>query len=455
MKWIEKLKFCSIYSQDKKIKICTVVRCLFYMKKYTYKIYTLGCKVNQYDSNNLEAILAVNGFESVKANAQVAIVNTCAVTESAIRGSIRKLNLAKKENPEAKLVLTGCVGELEKNDELLKPIYIDIYIDLIWGTKDYQELNNKIIEIFGSSNSKNTIVNYKELVKQNKRSRYTIKIQDGCEQFCTYCVIPHTRGKIKSRGKDDIINEIKEVIKVGYEEIVLSGIHLGLYGKDLYADKSLGIPLVDLIKKIIVLPGLGRIRLSSIELNEVTDELIELVKTNKVCSHLHIPLQAGTNKILKLMNRPYTLDEFKTRIKNIRKQIPNIAITTDVIVGFPGETEEDFKETYNTIKELKFSRLHVFPFSPHKLTPASQFKDQVPENTKKERAKKLRVLGYKLAQDYRDKFKGKKLAVVIVNEKDGKYLGKTEYYFDIWFDANSLIDGDNKINNGKLVLIKN
>ncbi|MEA3450062.1 MAG: tRNA (N(6)-L-threonylcarbamoyladenosine(37)-C(2))-methylthiotransferase MtaB [Patescibacteria group bacterium] len=426
------------------------------MKKITYKIYTLGCKVNQYDSSSLENFLDSVGFESGKNIVDLAVINTCAVTESAIRKALRTINIAKKENPDAKLILTGCVGELEKkrNTYLNRYFNDEINIDLIWGTKDYKKLVLEIKNLFNINNLAKAEFNYKKLVKNNKRSRYTIKIQDGCEQFCTYCVIPYTRGEISSRKENDIINEIEAVTKEGIDEIVLSGIHLGLYGKDLHPSEQAGFPLVNLIKKIIKLSGLGRIRLSSIELNEVTDELLKLIKTDKVCSHLHISLQSGCNKILKLMNRPYTLVELKNRIKEIRKIIPSVAITTDVIVGFPGENDKDFLETYNSVKEINFSRLHVFPFSAHDLTPASKFLNQIPENIKKERAKKLRILGYELAQNYRDKFKGQELMVIPEQLKNKKYLGKTEYYFDVWFDQNNLVNKNDKIKIKKLILIK-
>ena len=315
------------------------------------------------------------------------------------------------------------------------------------------------------------------------RSRYFIKVQDGCRQFCTYCIIPYVRGDLRSRQAEEVIAEVKQALARGYREIVLCGIHLGLYGVDHVAhnmehvttgschpeldsgsrgievkrgrtdnswipgqarDDKMGerlgedrINLVTLLKQLIKIDGLGKIRLSSIEPNEVTDELIDLIKTSgKICRHLHIPLQSGNDKILKLMNRPYTTKRFSSKIKKIRQAVPGIALTTDVIVGFPGESVGDFDKTVAFIKKMKFSKVHVFPFSAHERTPASKMPGQVAENVKFERSKKLSALSGKLEKAYRQKFKGKKLAVIIDGRsKDGHYRGKTEYYFDVEFES--------------------
>jgi threonylcarbamoyladenosine tRNA methylthiotransferase MtaB len=405
----------------------------------TYKIYTLGCKVNQYDSGSLATSLKMAGFTMVNKNADIAIINSCAVTKTAIIKSGRMIKLAKKENPKAKIILTGCWPKAYavKNVGADYVINRDKISDAVKKTIGYKlPVANKIKE-----------------VKQENRSRYFIKIQDGCEQYCSYCIVPYTRGKLKSRGEKEIICEIERAVKAGYEEIVLSGIHLGLYGKD---NKN---SLVNLLKKIIKINDLGRVRLSSIEITEVSDDLIKLIaNSKKICQHLYIPLQSGSDKILKLMNRPYSKKYFLDKIKKIRRDMPNIAITTDVIVGFPGETEKDFKETEKFIKEIKFSRLHVFPFSAHEKTPAAKFPDQVEEKIKIKRAKILRELGVKLMKDYKNKFKGKKVEIVIEQIQQNKLIGKTEYYFDIEVDKRQIfgskIDGNNKLI-GKIVKVKN
>jgi len=403
------------------------------MKKNTYKIYTLGCKVNQYDSAQLNSRLQSIGFELVKKNANYAFVNTCAVTKKAISKDKTMINKAKKESPEAKIILFGCFPKIYKKEA--KKLDVD-YIFKPNGTK-------KIIKILTKD-----IKKQKTLLSKSDRARYFIKIQDGCEQFCTYCIIPYARGKIKSRGETEIISEIKLAIKNRYKEIILSGIHLGLYGKNKNTN------LVKLIKKIIYLKNLGRIRLSSIEVGEVNKNMIELMsKTNKICKHLHIPLQSGSDRILKLMNRPYSLKDYEAKIKKIRKSIPKIAISTDVIVGFPGETEKDFLETYNFIKKINFSRLHIFPFSLHEKTPASKLANKVDQKTKQKRAERLRLLGKILEKKYKDRFENKKLEVIIENGKGNKIRGKTEYYFDINFEKSKILSGEPRIKN--LIKIKN
>lgn len=394
------------------------------MKKFTYKIYTLGCKVNQYDSRSLQIKLEAAGFRPVKEKADIALVNTCAITKTAVYKDKRMVNKARNENPKAKIVVLGCWTKLENKNKIPKPNDIDLF----WGVGDYDSL---IKEIFASQNvgtDQGIPKIHQPILKNTNKSRYFIKIQDGCEQYCSYCIVPYARGSLKSRPEEEVLEEIKEAIRNDYKEIVLSGIHLGMYGKDL----SGRINLLSLIKKIIVLPGLGRIRLSSIEINEVSDRLIELIaKSKKICNHLHIPLQSGNDKIIKLMNRPYTKSFFKDRVKNIRKRIPLVAISTDVIVGFPGENDRDFNETYQFVKDIKFSRVHVFPYSSHEKTASSKYKNKVPESIKKARASKLRNLGDKLQKEYKNLFNNKILSIIVEDVKDKEFTGMSEYYFTI------------------------
>jgi len=413
----------------------------FSMKIKTYKIYTSGCKVNQYDSGKLVAELERAGLVAAAENADIAIINSCAVTQTAINKSRRMINKARKENPKAEIRLIGCWAKL-KGEKIKKIIDQPTQAGLA----------------------------------MTGRSRYFIKIQDGCEQFCSYCIIPYVRGKLKSRPEAEVTAEIKQAVKAGYGEIVLSGIHLGLYGEG----KSLslraterseaisgssrltrdcfvaGAPrndnLVILLKKLIKIKNLGRIRLSSIEITEVTDELIKLMmKSGKICRHLHIPLQSGSDKILKLMNRPYGSKYFAARIRQIRKQVPGIGISTDVITGFPGEGEEEFKETENFIRKIKFSRLHVFPFSPHAKLPAAKLPGQVKENIRLRRARELRKLGVKLAADYKNKFRGKTLEIAVEQIKSDKIIGKTEYYFNLEVRGRKL----KNLKIGQIVKVKN
>lgn len=406
----------------------------------TYKIYTLGCKANQYDSTQLKRKLGVIGGEEVVSNADLAIINTCAVTKTAMNKAGRIIHKARVESPGAFIVVLGCFIKLKKSTAS------ELGVDLVWGVGEPGKLANIIKKRLNLPSRKT-----KELTASRKktfeRSRYTIKIQDGCEQFCSYCIVPFTRGKLNSRAPEKVLREIKQAISEGYEEIVLSGIHLGLYGADLG-----DIDLVDLLKQILALPGLGRVRLSSIEITEVSDKLIGLMKNNhKLCPHLSVPLQSGGDKILKLMNRPYTAHDFRTKINQIRQAIPDIAITTDVIVGFPLEREEDFNATCELVKELKFSRLHVFPYSRHKETKSANLKPQISREEKLRRARTLRQIGGDLEREYQAKFEGQPLNVVIEKESGSQLKGRSEYYFNISFNESQIITGENRP--GKIVKI--
>jgi threonylcarbamoyladenosine tRNA methylthiotransferase MtaB len=377
---------------------------------------------------------------------------------------------ARKENPSAKIILTGCwpkVYDIKAED---------LGVDYVFRAWEEDELVEKISKLqFLISNK---IPNSKFQIPKNcvikhnliDKSRYFIKIQDGCEQYCTYCVIPYARGKLKSRPEKEILEEIRKAVASGFREVVLSGVHIGLYGKDKKVEslkfkvKSKDIKninLVGLIKKIIKIKGLGRVRISSIEITEVSDELIGLIaSTGKICNHLHISLQSGCDKILKLMNRPYTAKYFEDRVKKIRKAIPDIAITTDVIVGFPGETKTDFKKTYNFCKKINFSKIHVFSFSAHEKAPASKMKNKVSKEEIAERSKKLRALSQKLEKKYKNKFQGRELSVVVEGKtKSGLIKGKSEFYFDVLFDEPRLKRYNNiKYSNrliGKIITIIN
>lgn len=403
----------------------------------TFKIYTLGCKVNQYDSSDLCEKLISAGFAMTNKNTDIAIINTCCVTKTAIHKCKRMINKARKENPKAKIVVMGCWPVAYK-DEVEK-----LDVDLIWGVGELNELAQQIPNFKLQITNKSQITNLK---LQKNRSRYFIKVQDGCEQFCSYCIIPWTRGKLRSRSMQEIIEEVKQAIEIGYREVVLCGIHLGLYGYAgtrhclVHRMKGQGNTLFALLEQLVKIKDLGRVRLSSIEVTEVNNELIKLMATNKkICKHLHIPAQSGCDKILKLMNRPYNAKYFKNKVRNIRQSMPDCAITADVIVGFPGETEKDFKETYDFVKKIQFSRLHVFPFSAHKKTPAAKMDQKVSGHEIKIRADRLKKLGTKLESDYRKKFVGKDLEVVAESVSENKIKGKTEYYFDVEFNKSQII----------------
>lgn len=403
---------------------------LRFMRETKFKIYTLGCKVNQYDSGDLKRKLTAAGFKPAEKNADVAIVNTCAVTKTAMRKDRQAVARARRENPKAKIILTGCAVKVYRKEAE------KMGADLVWNGGKAEEF---IEQIF--NNLKSKIENFKVVSNRcnglqnnvNEKSRYFIKIQDGCEQYCSYCIIPYARGPLASRPALEVIKEVEEAVEAGHGEIVLAGIHLGLYGREKVKSKKSKVDLIGLLRKLFKVKGLGRIRLSSIEVTEVSDNLIKLMAANrKMCRHLHIPLQSGRDKILKRMNRPYDTKYFKEKIRKIRKLMPDAAITADVIVGFPGETKKDFQETFEFVKKMKFSRLHIFPFSAHERTAAAKMDGKVGEKEIKRRAAGLRELGARLENDYKKKFKGKELEVVIERKiGERKFVGKTEYYFDL------------------------
>lgn len=385
------------------------------MKKKTYNIHSLGCKVNQYDSDKISAVLERSGFCLLDEGADFSIVYSCSVTESAMRKNRRVLNKVKRENPKAKIILAGCwprVGEV---------VAVEQGVDLVIDKKNEKAL---LDFIFSSEESIDLSKHSSNITKQS-RSRYFIKVQDGCEQFCSYCIIPYARGPLRSRSGPEITTEISKAIKAGYREIVLSGIHLGLYGH------KTSFQLYDLLQVVIGLEGLGRVRLSSIELNEVNDYILELMKKeDKICNHLHVPLQSACDKILGLMNRPYDSSSFRKRVAKMRRLVPDIALSTDVIVGFPGETKKDYEETKRFIVETGFSKLHVFPFSAHKKTPAYSMTKQVEKKEITRRAKDLRDLGHKLESEYKAKWLGSELDAVLLSINGDRAKFMSEHFFE-------------------------
>lgn len=433
--------------------------------RHKFKIATLGCKVNQCDSKALKKELEKFDFVGDELNPDVLVLNTCAVTKTAMKKGKRKLNELHKKYPQAKHVLMGCWPEVYQRE------IAGLRFDLRWGTGKLDNLAAEIKSMLANCQKErgrdgNVVVsdiNTNVLMSQKaspfginppgegERSRYFLKIQDGCEQFCSYCIIPYCRGKLRSRPKKEVIDEITQAIKVGFREIVLCGIHLGLYGKE---KNSKTCNLTELLSEIITVPSLGRVRMSSIEINNITDNLLGLMKKNdKICDHLHIPLQSGSNKILLGMNRPYNTGYFKTKILKIRKMMPNIAITTDVIVGFPGETEKEFNETKTFIGKMGFSKLHVFPFSAHEKTPAAKMNRQVLQNDLLKRSQVLRAISKRLMEKYKMKFAEKKINLVVENISGERIAGKEEHYFNVQI-ARSDVEKTASIQIGNIVSTK-
>ena len=403
----------------------------------TFYITSLGCKVNSYEIDAIKDDLVNNGY--VFTNEQQAsfiIVNTCCVTNTAASKSRQKINSIHKNNPNAKIIVMGCyVQGFESEAKQIEGV------KLLIGTKDRHKIKdylNELNEQVSLVDDVKDFVEYENLSIDSKHenTRAYLKIQDGCNNFCSYCIIPYVRGTIKSRDRNEVLNEAKRLISLGYKEIVLTGIHTGSYGKDL-----IGYTFSDLVEELLEVKGLYRLRISSIEESEIDDKLITLLSTNdKLAKHLHIPLQAGSDHVLKLMNRKYDLNTFISNVKKIQTLLPDIAITTDVIVGFPQESDEDFNMTLSTCKTLQFSKIHVFPFSSRKGTVASKMPNQINGIIKKQRAKQLIALSDSLNEKYNNKYVNKTLDVLVEEKVDNYYVGHTSNFIKVLIETTNLLD---------------
>ena len=386
-----------------------------------YYIINLGCKVNAYESKVMSDLLTNAGYiKGSIDDADYYIVNTCFVTNEAEKKSLQAIRKVIKKDHK-KIIVVGCMPQVKP--EVLK----DLDIDVILGNKDkskiveYIKSNDKITKIYDLSNT-----TFEDMQLNNfDKTRAFVKIQDGCNNFCSYCINPYTRGNVRSKDKDLVLCEIKSLIKNGHKEIVLTGIHTGNYGYSNYDFASL-------LKDIVKIDGLIRLRISSIEITEINDDVISVIKDNNILvDHMHIPLQSGSDTILELMNRKYDKKYFIEKINKLRIIRPNISITTDVIVGFPGETEELFNETIDTIKKVNFSKLHVFPYSKREGTKASVMDNQVDDKVKKERVHILLELSRKLEIDYMNKFLNTKVTFIPEVYKDGYLFGHTGNYLSV------------------------
>ena len=387
----------------------------------TIAFHTLGCKVNTYESNAMLKIFNEAGYQEVdfKEIADVYVINTCTVTNTGDSKSRQMIRKAIRKNPQATVCVVGCYSQIAPEEiEQIEGVGVVLGTqhrkDIVKYVDEYLKTGKPVIKVDNVMNLKK----FEDLnIDRLKNTRAFLKIQDGCNNFCTYCIIPYARGRVRSRDKDSVLNQAKTLVANGYVEIVLTGIHTAGYGEDLdnYSFYDL---LVDLVK----IDGLKRLRISSIETSQISDEIINLIGSNDIIvDHLHIPLQSGCDATLKRMNRKYTTSQYLEKINKIRNYLPNIAFTTDVIVGFPGESDEEFEETYNFIKEVNYSELHVFPYSPRRNTPAAKMKDQVDDKIKHERVNRLLELSKKLNRDFALKQIGKILKVLF-EKRDGDYL---------------------------------
>ena len=388
-------------------------------------IQSLGCKVNLYESEYITDQFQKAGYEIVPFQeiADVYIINTCSVTNTSDVKSRKVIHQAIRRNPDACIVAIGCF--IEANHD-----YHEDGVDILLGNANKSKVLEYVERYWQTKQKANYFVTpipekFDDMTMSTflGRTRAFIKIQDGCENFCSYCIIPYVRGKCRSKNFQTVLEEIQNYVQHGYKEVVLTGIHTGNYGVDL------GTDFAALLREIVKINGLVRLRISSIEITELTDEVLQIIRDNDVIvNHLHIPLQAGSNKILRLMNRKYDLAYFKQKMEQIREIRPDISLTTDIIVGFPFETEEDFQDTLSFVREVQFSKVHVFPYSRRSGTVAADMAEQVLGDVKKERVRRLLALSKELETEYMKKFIGKTLPVLMEVNRTDYSLGHTSNY---------------------------
>lgn len=379
--------------------------------------------------------------------ADIYIINTCTVTNMSDRKSRQMLRRMKEQNENAIVVAIGCYAQVAK-DELKKIPEIDLVLGnneklkITDYVEDYIERNKNQIEIEDVMHSKE-FYDFGD-VTFTEKTRAVIKIQDGCDRFCSYCIIPYARGRVRSRKPENIVSEIEKIAKEGIKEVVITGIHIASYGKDFKNDYK----LIDLLEELNKINGIERIRLGSIEPLLITEEFVDRIKKlGKVCHHFHLSLQSGCDETLKRMNRRYTTEEFKQIVERLRNTYEDVMLTTDIIVGFPGETEEEFLETYKFLKDIKFYKMHIFKYSPRKGTKAAEMKNQINGNIKEERSRKLIELSDINEEEYNKKYIGKEVEILFEEEKEGLYKGHTQNYILAYYKT------DKKLEN-KIVKVK-
>ncbi|WP_046720732.1 tRNA (N(6)-L-threonylcarbamoyladenosine(37)-C(2))-methylthiotransferase MtaB [Heyndrickxia coagulans] len=408
----------------------------------TVAFHTLGCKVNHYETEAMWQLFKKAGYERTdfETNADVYVINTCTVTNTGDKKSRQIIRRAVRQNPDAVVCVTGCYAQTSPGEILEIP-----GVDVVVGTQDRTKMLGYIEQYLKERKPVNAVKNimknrvYEEMEVPyfTDRHRASLKIQEGCNNFCTFCIIPWARGLMRSRDPEKVIAQAQQLVDAGYKELVLTGIHTGGYGQDL-KDYNLAMLLRDLEEKV---QGLKRVRISSIEASQLTDEVIGVIKHSKVVvRHMHVPIQSGSDTVLKRMRRKYTMDQFAERITKLKEALPGLALTSDVIVGFPGETEEEFMETYNFIKEHRFAELHVFPYSPRTGTPAARMKDQIDEEIKNERVHRMIALSDQLAKEYASQFENEVLEVIPEepfkeDPESGLYEGYTDNYLKVVFPA--------------------
>ena len=408
------------------------------MKK-TVAFYTLGCKVNQYETNAMEQQFIKKGYEVVDntEKANIYVINTCTVTNMAERKSRQMLRRVKDINKSAILVVCGCYAQVAK-DELEKIPEIDIILgineknNIVEIVEEYikeHEVKEKISDVSIQSE----FLDFGD-VTYTEKNRAVIKVQDGCNMFCSYCIIPYARGRIRSRKIESVVSEITKIAEQGIKEVVITGIHVASYGKDL---ENENVRLIDLLEAINKIEGIERIRLGSLEPTLIDEEFAKrLSKLEKICDHFHLSLQSGCDETLKRMNRKYTTYRYKESTEILRKYYPNVSFTTDVIVGFPGETDEEFDKTYEFLRSIDFYRMHVFKYSPRRGTVAEKMQNQINGNIKEERSNKLIELSNQNENKHNKEYIGKKVKVLFEEYEEGFFKGHTTNYIMVKVPGN-------------------
>ena len=432
----------------------------------TVAFHTLGCKVNHYETEAIWQLFKEANYDRVdfETNADVFVINTCTVTNTGDKKSRQVIRRAIRQNPEAVVCVTGCYAQTSPAEIMEIP-----GVDIVVGTQDRTKLIDYIEQykqerqpINGVGNiMKNRTYEELEVPYFTDRTRASLKIQEGCNNFCTFCIIPWARGLMRSRDPEKVVEQATQLVDSGYKEIVLTGIHTGGYGQDLK-----NYNLAQLLRDLETIDGLERIRISSIEASQLTDEVIDVIAaSNKVVRHLHIPLQSGSDSVLKRMRRKYSMAHFSERLTKLHAALPGLAVTSDVIVGFPGETDEEFQETYDFIVDHHFSELHVFPYSPRIGTPAARMDDQIDENIKNDRVHRLINLSDQLAKTYASNFEDDVLEVIPeeAGSEEGTLVGYADNYMKVQFKADESLIGqlvkvkitkaDYPINDGELLRV--
>ena len=410
----------------------------------TVAFHTLGCKVNHYETEAIWQLFKDANYERVEfeTNADVFVINTCTVTNTGDKKSRQIIRRAIRQNPDAVVCVTGCYAQTSSAEIMEIP-----GVDIVVGTQDRHKLLDYIQQFQDERQPINGVGNimknrtYEELEVPyfTDRTRASLKIQEGCNNFCTFCIIPWARGLMRSRDPEKVVEQATQLVNSGYKEIVLTGIHTGGYGQDLK-----NYNLAQLLRDLDTIEGLERIRISSIEASQLTDEVIDVIgNSNKVVRHLHIPLQSGSDDVLKRMRRKYTLAHFSERLTKLHQALPDLAVTSDVIVGFPGESEDEFQETYDFIVNHHFSELHVFPYSPRIGTPAARMDNQIDEETKNVRVHKLISLSNQLAKEYASKFEDEVLEVIPeeMGEEPHTLVGYADNYMKVRFEGDDSLIG--------------